>query len=69
MFVPFVLMFVVGSLLPLFPRNSTANFWVGMIAILFLLLTLFMFLRSHDELVQVHDEIHAEVAAKKEQSS
>jgi cadmium resistance protein CadD (predicted permease) len=62
-------MFIVISLLPLFPKTSTANFVVATVAFVLLILTLVMILRSLKEVVRVTDQIHAEVAAKKEQSS
>jgi len=62
-------MFIVGSLLPLFPRTSTANFVVAAVAIVFLIITLVMILRSLKEAVRLTDQIHAEVAAKKHRSS
>ena len=68
-FIPFGLMFIVISLLPLFPKTSTANFVVAAVAFGFLILTLVVNLRSLKEAARLTDQIHAEVAAKKDQSS
>ena len=69
MFIPFGLIFVVMAFLPLSPKTSTTNFVLAILMIVLWIMTLVMTLRSLKQVVRLTDQIHAEVAAKKEQSS